>query len=222
MKTYVNESLMDSHNAQMRLEQLEKVRFQRASSLEIYSRFIAITALGIFLIMFGFGLMYWLMQPTPAPVAAQHFHTYEAESYVSETSGPAADEPRSISESLTEIQSGIVEETASPVDSSDDPAADENPLDAGTARNEAVLPGDQFVVFRNHILDEGEVKVVTGLTYQSDNLSQPSLQYCYRTEKRASGTMRYEVGDYTPENGFVWYNAEQTPNYQKYCQFLNA
>ena len=31
MRTYVNTSLIDAHNAQMQLEQMEIVRFQRAA-----------------------------------------------------------------------------------------------------------------------------------------------------------------------------------------------
>ena len=60
MKTYVNTSLIDAHNAQMQLEQLEGVRLRRAGALEVYGKFFLICAAGIATLMIAFGIMIWL------------------------------------------------------------------------------------------------------------------------------------------------------------------
>lgn len=77
MKTYVNTSLMDAHNAQMQLEQIENIRLKRAGTMEVYGKFLLICSSSLALLMFGFGVMVWLMSPAPAPANNEYVHTYE-------------------------------------------------------------------------------------------------------------------------------------------------
>ena len=77
MKTYVNTSLIDAHNAQMQLEQLEGVRLRRAGALEVYGKFLLICAAGIATLMIGFGIMKWLMMPPAVAPADEYITTYE-------------------------------------------------------------------------------------------------------------------------------------------------
>lgn len=130
MKTYVNTSLIDAHNAQMQLEQIEGVRFQRAGTMEVYGKFLLICAAGLALLMIGFGIMIWLMTPEPAPVADEYSTNYDISDVVihnavpGETRGKLTDSAGeaaelsstgyipgvpSISESLVQIQSSLSE-----------------------------------------------------------------------------------------------------------------
>lgn len=131
MKTYVNTSLIDAHNAQMQLEQLEGVRLQRAGTMEVYGKFLLICAAGLALLMIGFGIMMWLMTPKPTPVADKYSTNYDISEVVIHNAD--SDEPSallrdsaggvvelsntesitgtpSISDSLQQIQSGLADE----------------------------------------------------------------------------------------------------------------
>ena len=131
MKTYVNTSLIDAHNAQMQLEQMEGVRMKRAGTMELYGKFFLICAAGLALIMIAFGIMTWLMSPAPAVEGDEHLHTYDISEVVihngelvagdtelraspdravevSNTAGTP--QGGTISESLAQIQSGLAAE----------------------------------------------------------------------------------------------------------------
>ena len=73
MKTHVDTSLFDDHFARMQLEELERVRFQKAGILEVYGKFGFIFAASIATLMVGFGMMMWLMTPEPSPVSDEHY-----------------------------------------------------------------------------------------------------------------------------------------------------
>ena len=66
--------------------------------------------------------------------------------------------------------------------------------------------------------------MVTGLTYQAKNLSQPSSQYCYWTEplRQNDSTKRFDLGSKTSEGGIVWYENELVEEYKQFCQFLKS
>ena len=114
MKTYVNTTLIDTHNAQMQLEQLEGVRLRRAGIFDVYGKFLMICAAGIATVMIGFGIMMWLMTPPVAPLGDEYITTYEISevnikgnaSDISDSDIPGNGSP-SISESLSEIQNNL-------------------------------------------------------------------------------------------------------------------
>lgn len=68
---------MDAHNAQMQLEQIENIRLKRAGTMEVYGKFLLICSSSLALLMFGLGVMVWLMSPAPAPANNEYVHTYE-------------------------------------------------------------------------------------------------------------------------------------------------
>ena len=112
MKTYINTSLIDAHNAQMQLEQLEGVRLHRAGTLEVFGKFLLICAASLSLLLVGFGIMIWLMASPPAPVGDQNTYSYDIAEMVIQRDameGSSDHELRvnspTISESLSEIQS---------------------------------------------------------------------------------------------------------------------
>lgn len=130
MKTYVNTSLIDAHNAQMQLEQMEGVRFQRAGTMEVYGKFLLTCAAGLALLMVGFGIMMWFMTPAPAPLADEYSTNYDISEVVIHNAEPSAPALQvtgspgdaaesggtaeisggpSISDSLTQIQASLPE-----------------------------------------------------------------------------------------------------------------
>ena len=134
MKTYVNTSLIDAHNAQMQLEQMENIRFKRAGTMEVYGKFLLICSASLALLMFGWGVMMWFMSPAPAPVTDEHIYNYEiSEVFVQGTNskgmnakardknsrsidfpevkavGNSASGASSLSESLAEIQDNLTD-----------------------------------------------------------------------------------------------------------------
>ena len=183
MKTYVNTSLIDAHNAQMQLEQLEGVRLRRAGALEVYGKFLLVCAADIATLMVGFGIMMWLMMP-PAAVAPadEYINTYEISEVnikgnASDSDIPGNGSP-SISDSLSEIQNNL-----SNVDTETSESAVTSGDEDGVADiDEQTLPNDQFVVFREHTLANGEGDVYTGLKYSANDFSEPFQQYCYWAE----------------------------------------
>lgn len=269
MKTYVNTSLIDAHNAQMQLEQIEGVRLKRAGTMELYGKFFLICAAGLALIMIAFGAMTWLMSPAPAVEGDEHLHTYDISEVVihngehfasnaqlrgspdrvvevSTTVGPK--QGGTISESLAQIQSGLaseegvadgttsqierdVEESVSVARSLavkkeiDESAVESSAVSASSAEaaSEQTLPGDQFVVFRSHELDDDGAQVVTGLKYSPNELSTPFQQYCYWTDgPRKIGSTRFNLGEISPDRGLVWEENEMVERYKQFCQFLGA
>lgn len=239
MNTYVNTSLIDAHNAQMQLEQLEGVRLHRAGTLEVYGKFLLICAASLSLLLVGFGLMIWLMAPPAAAVGDQYTNSYEiAEMVIQRDSMEGSNDLEAsgtsptISESLSEIQrnlsvsdesGGFDSETVIDIEAVADESAHSRSQDV-TDVDELSLPTDQFVVFRTSTVDEGGSEVVTGLTYQAENLGQPFQQYCYWTEtpQHNISTRRYDLGSKTPEDGVVWYENEMVEGYKQFCQFLNS
>ncbi len=239
MKTYVNTSLIEAHNAQMRLEQLEGVRLQRAGTLEVYGKFLLICAAGLSLLLVGFGLMMWLMTPPPAQVGDQYTNSYDIAEMVIQRDAiegssdlEASETSSTISESLSEIQRNLTvneesgefdSETINDIEAVADESAHSRSQDV-TDVDELSLPTDQFVVFRTNTVDGGVSEVVTGLTYRAENLSQPFQQYCYWTEapKHNEPTKRYNLGNKTSQDGVVWYKNEMVEAYKPFCQFLNS
>ena len=239
MKTYVNTSLIEAHNAQMQLEQLEGVRLQRAGTLEVYGKFLLICAASLSLLLVGFGLMMWLMAPPPAQVGDQYSNSYDIAEMVIQRDAiegssdlEASETSSTISESLSEIQRNLtVNDESGEFDSENvmnvEAVADESAHSSSQEvadGDELSLPTDQFVVFRTSTVDEGVGEVVTGLTYQAENFSQPFQQYCYWTEapKHNGSTKRYDLGNKTPQDGVVWYENEMVEGYKQFCQFLNS
>jgi hypothetical protein len=269
MRTYVNTSLIDAHNAQMQLEQMESVRFQRAGTMEVYGKFLLICAAGLALLMIGFGIMMWLMTPEPTPVADEYSTNYdisevvihnadngEAKVQLTDSAGEAlelsstdnAAGAPSIAESLRQIQSGLSEEQEDTAGSLSQIERDvelgvsaarslegkteaaesavESPTTAAAstdASSEQTMPGDQFVVFRTHELDDDGSKVVTGLKYSPSNLAKPFQQYCYWTDvPRKTGSMRFDLGNILPDGGLIWAENEMVAQYKQFCQFLGA
>lgn len=225
MKTYVNTSLIDAHNAQMQLEQLEGVRLRRAGALEVYGKFLLVCAAGIATLMIGFGIMMWLMMPPAVAPADEYITTYEISevnikgnaSDISDSDIPGNGSP-SISDSLSEIQnnlSNVGTETSESAATSDD-------KDGVAAIDEQTLPNDQFVVFREHALPNGEGDVYTGLKYSANDFSQPFQQYCYWTEPFGASEMteRLSLGDKAPGEEVIWNDHKLVERYKQYCQFL--
>ena len=225
MKTYVNTTLIDTHNAQMQLEQLEGVRLRRAGIFDVYGKFLMICAAGIATVMIGFGIMMWLMTPPVAPLGDEYITTYEISevnikgnaSDISDSDIPGNGSP-SISESLSEIQNNLEKVDKQTSESGVNPDVEDDVLDI----DESVLPNDQFVVFRYHALSEGEGHVHTGLKYSANDFSQPFEQYCYWTEPVGAGelTTRLSLGDKTPGEAVIWSDHEMVKRYKQYCQFL--
>ena len=225
MKTYVNTSLIDAHNAQMQLEQLEGVRLRRAGALEVYGKFLLVCAAGIATLMIGFGVMMWLMMPPAVAPADEYITTYEISevnikgnaSDISDSDIPGNGSP-SISDSLSEIQnnlSNVGTETRESAVTSDDE-------DGVAAIDEQTLLNDQFVVFREHTLPNGEGDVYTGLKYSANDFSEPFQQYCYWTEPFGASEMteRLSLGDKAPGEALTWNDHELVERYKQYCQFL--
>lgn len=227
MKTYVNTSLIDAHNAQMQLEQLEGVRLRRAGALEVYGKFLLICAVGIATLMIGFGIMMWLMTPPEVAPADEYITTYEISEVniegnagdISELDIPGNGSP-SISDSLSEIQNNL-----SDVDTeTSDSAVTLDVKDELAAIDEEILPNDQFVVFREHTLPNGEGDVYTGLKYSANNFSQPFQQYCYWAEPVGASEMteRLSLGDKAPGEAVIWNDHELAKRYKQYCHFLSG
>ena len=114
MKTYINPALIDAHNAQLQLEQLEGVKLKRLEVFEAYGRFLLICAAGVATLMVGFGLMMWLMTPPVAAQGDEYITTYEIAEVIVRQDDPeifqtetSAGGLPSISESLSEIHSNI-------------------------------------------------------------------------------------------------------------------
>lgn len=269
MKTYVNTSLIDAHNAQMQLEQMEGVRLKRAGTMELYGKFFLICAAGLALIMIAFGVMTWLMSPAPAVEGDEHLHTYDISEVVIHNGELVAGDAElrvspdrvvevsstvgttqggTISESLAQIQSGLaaeqgvadgaanqierdVEQGVSAARSLagkkeiDESAVESStaPASSAKAASEQTLPGDQFVVFRLHELDDDGTEVVTGLKYSPNDLSRPFQQYCYWTDgPKKTGTTRFNLGEISPDRGLVWEENKMVERYKQFCQFLGA
>lgn len=225
MKTYVNTSLIDAHNAQMQLEQLEGVRLRRAGALEVYGKFLLICAAGIATLMIGFGIMMWLMTPTAVAPADEYVTTYEISevnikgntSDISDSDIPGNGSP-SISDSLSEIQNNL-----SHVDTETSESAVTSEVEDGVAAiDKQTLPNDQFVVFREHTLTSGEGDVYTGLKYSANDFSQPFQQYCYWAEPAGASEMtgRLSLGDKALGEAVIWNDHELVERYKQYCQFL--
>ena len=225
MKTYVNTSLIDAHNAQMQLEQLEGVRLRRAGALEVHGKFLLICEAGTATLMIGFGIMMWLMMPPAVAPADEYITTYEISevnikgnaSDISDSDISGNGSP-SISDSLSEIQnnlSNVDTETSESAVTSDDE-------DGVADIDEQTLPNDQFVVFREHTLPNGEGDVYTGLKYSASDFSEPFQQYCYWTEPFGASEMteRLSLGDKAPGEAVIWNDHELVERYKQYCQFL--
>lgn len=223
MKTYVNTSLIDAHNAQMQLEQLEGVRLRRAGALEVYGKFLLIFAAGIATLMIGFGIMMWLTTPPAVAPADEYITTYEISevnikgntSDISDSDIPGNGSP-SISDSLSEIQNNL---------SYVDAETNQNPVISDAERkvaanDESTFPNDQFVVFRYHALSEGEGHVHTGLRYSASDFSQPYEQYCYWAEPAGAGELSISLGDKALGKAVIWNDHELVERYKQYCQFL--
>ena len=223
MKTYVNTSLIDAHNAQMQLEQLEGVRLRRADALEVYGKFLLICAAGVATLMIGFGIMIWLMNPPAAPVTDEYIQNYEISelnikgnaSDIS-TSDVARTDSFSISESLSEIQNNL-----SNVDTeSSHSGVTSDKLGEVAAIDESTFPNDQFVVFRSLAPSESEGQIHTGLKYSASDFGQPFEQYCYWTEPAGEGEMTITLGDKSLGEEVIWSDHEMVERYKQYCQFL--
>ena len=76
MKTYINPALIDAHNAQLQLEQLEGVKLKRLGVLRSWK---VLAYLRGWRRHFdgGFGLMMWLMTPPVAAQGDEYITTYE-------------------------------------------------------------------------------------------------------------------------------------------------
>ena len=75
MKTYVNTSLIDAHNAQMQLEQLKE--FAYVEPVPWRSMESCLSAQRYPTLMVGFGIMMWLMMPPAVAPADEYINTYE-------------------------------------------------------------------------------------------------------------------------------------------------
>ena len=231
MKTYINPALIDAHNVQLQLEQLEGVKLKRLGVFEAYGRFLLICAAGVATLMVGFGLMMWLMTPPVAALGDEYITTYEiAEVVVSqddrgisqaETSARAVP---SISESLSEIHSNIrrIDERNMAGAITVDSESQSNAKPEVASTDKSTLPTDQFVVFRNQVLESGEGAVHTGLKYSASNFEQPFYQYCYWIEAEESSDLltRLSLGNKDMGQPIIWSDNELVERYKHYCQFM--
>ena len=231
MKTYINPALIDAHNAQLQLEQLEGVKLKRLGVFEAYGRFLLICAAGVATLMVGFGLMMWLMTPPVAAPGDEYITTYEIAEVVVRQDDPdifqaetSAGGLPSISESLSEIHSNIrrIDERnlGSAITADSESQSNAKPEVAST--DKSTLPTDQFVVFRNQVLESGEGAVHTGLKYSANNFERPFYQYCYWIEAEESSDLltRLSLGKKDMGQPIIWSDNELVERYKQHCQFM--
>jgi hypothetical protein len=231
MKTYINPALIDAHNAQLQLEQLEGVKLKRLGVFEAYGRFLLICAAGVATLMVGFGLMMWLMTPPVAAQGDEYITTYEIaevivrqdEPEIFQTETSAGGLP-SISESLSEIHSNITRTDRDKTERATTPDITSQ-FDTNTevtSADESTLPTDQFVVFRYYLLESGEGAVHTGLKYSANNFERPFYQYCYWIEAEESSDLltRLSLGDKDMGQPISWSENEMVERYKQHCQFM--
>ena len=221
MKTYVNTSLIDAHNAQMQLEQLEGFAYVEP----VPWRSMESSCLSAQQYRHFNGRVWHHDVANDASAVApadEYINTYEISEVnikgnASDSDIPGNGSP-SISDSLSEIQNNL-----SNVDTETSESAVTSGDEDGVADiDEQTLPNDQFVVFREHTLANGEGDVYTGLKYSANDFSEPFQQYCYWAEPSGPSEMteRLSLGDKAPGEAVIWNDHKLVERYKQYCQFL--